>query len=44
MAEYLQVLEPDEAAAQGDNAESVQTVEQRGQDGQLHLWEEVKHL
>lgn len=39
--DYLQVLEPDEATTQGDNAESVQTVEQRQQNRQLQVWEKV---
>lgn len=42
--DYLQVLEPDEATTQGDNAEPVQTVEQRQQNRQLQVREKVEHL
>lgn len=38
---YLQVLKPDEPTTEGYNAESVQTVKQRGQDRQLQFWEKV---
>ncbi len=38
---YLQVLKPDEPTTEGYNAESVQTVKQRGQDRQPQFWEKV---
>lgn len=41
MADYLQVLKPDEPTTEGNNAESVQTVKQRRQSRQLHFWEKV---
>ncbi|KAF3836602.1 hypothetical protein F7725_029160 [Dissostichus mawsoni] len=43
-AGVVRVWKPDEAAAQGHDAESVQTVQQRGQDRQLQLCEEIQHL